>query len=87
MATPTLAKYPSPHQLLPRIARPFAPPSYPKPQSEFLVFPSGQAEYHWHIVALAGHRTISRHKSPTFALKKCIRLNKKRCKGARNETN
>ena len=87
MATPTLAKSPSPHQLLARIVRPFTPPNYPKPQPEFLVFPTSQAEYQLHIVALAGNRTISRHKSPTFALKKCIRLNKQRCEGARNETN
>jgi hypothetical protein len=87
VATSTLANYPNPHQLLAEIARPFAPPSYSKPQPEFLVFPTGKAEYHWRVAAVATNRTISRHKSLTFALRKCTRLNVQRGEGARNETN
>jgi hypothetical protein len=39
------------------------------------VFPTGEAEYHWRIVALATNQTISLHRSLTYALRKCARLN------------
>jgi hypothetical protein len=78
VATSTLAKAPNSHQLLADTMRPFAPPNRPKPQPEFMVSPTGRAEYHWRIVALATDRTISRHKSLIFALRKCNRLNEQR---------
>jgi hypothetical protein len=87
VATPTLAKSPNPHQFLPKLARPFAPPSHPKPQFAFCVFPTGKAVYPWRIAALATNQTVSFHKSLRFALSKCTRLNQWRGKGARNETN
>jgi hypothetical protein len=40
------------------------------------VLPTGEAEYHWRIVALATNQTISHHKSLTYALRKCTRLNR-----------
>jgi hypothetical protein len=83
VATPTLANSPNPHQLFTRIVRPFPPPTYAKSHPEFLVFPTGEAEYPWHIVASASNRTISRHKSLTFALRKCTRLNQQRSEGAK----
>ena len=86
MATPTLANSPNPHPWLVDV-RPFGPPSYMKPEPEFRVFPTGEAEYYWRIAALANNGTISRHKSLTYALKRCTRLNQRRGKGARNETN
>jgi hypothetical protein len=78
VATPTVANSPNPPQLFAESLRPVAPMVRPKPQPEFLVFPTGTVEYHWCIVALAANRTISRHKSLTFALRKCIRLNEQR---------
>ena len=80
MATPTLAP-PNPQQLFAEIVQTFAPPSYPKRQPGFRVFPTGTAKYHWRIVALTSNRAISRHKSLTFALKKCIRLNEQHSSG------
>lgn len=84
MATSTLANPPNPHQLLAAVVPSFAPPSCPK-ASAFRVFPTGKAEYHFRIVALAGNRTISRHKSLSSAVRKCTRLNEQRAQGARNE--
>jgi hypothetical protein len=86
VATSTLANPLNPHPLF-AVARAFAPPTYPKPQPEFRVFPTGEAEYHWRIVALSANRIVSRHKSLGFALRKCTRLNEQCGKGARNETN
>ena len=87
MATSTLANSSNSHQLFTHIVRPFASLTYAKSQPEFLVFPTGEAKYHWRIVALGTSRTISRHKILSFALKKCTRLNEQRSKGGRNETN
>lgn len=87
MATSTLANPHSCHQSFPEIARLFAPPSCPKTQPAYLVFPTGMAEYQWRVAALATKRTISRHKSLAVALRKCTRLNKQHGKGTRNETN
>ena len=78
MAASTLANSPKSHQLLADIARSLAPLTCRKSQPEFQVFPTGEAEYHWRIVALATDRTISRHKSLTYALRKCTRLNEQR---------
>jgi len=75
VATPTLANPLSAHQLFARIVRPVASRRYPKPHPNFRVFPTGEAEYHWRIAALATDRTISRHKSLSFALRTCTRLN------------
>jgi len=87
VATSTLANPPNPSLLFAEKWRPFTRPAYPKSQSEFRVFPTGEAEYHWCIVGPSTNRTISRHKSLTFALRKCTRLNKQRGGGAGNETN
>ena len=76
MATSTLANSRQSHQLVTGMTR----PSYPKPQPRFHVFPTGKAEYHWRVAALATNRTISRHKSLTLALRKCTRLNEPRGK-------
>jgi len=73
--------------LFTRIVRPFPPLTYVKSQPEFQVFPTGKAQYPWRIVALGISRPISRHKSLSFALRKCTWLNKQRGEGARNETN
>ena len=86
MASLTLANSPNPHPLSAESVRPFVPPRHPKPRPEFRVFPTGKPEYHWRIVAVASNQTISRHKSLTFALRKCTQLNKQRGEGARNET-
>lgn len=80
MATSTLANPPNSYQLFGETVRPFAPPTHPTSQSEFRVFPTGKAEYHWRVVALATSRTISHHKSLSLALKKCTRLNEQRGK-------
>ena len=63
MATPTLANPFSPH------------PPYSKPPHRVCVLSTGEAEYPWHIVALATNQAISRHKSLSYALRKCTRLN------------
>lgn len=76
MATPTLANPPIPHPLFASTVRPVASPLSPKSQSDFRVFPTGEAEYSWRIAALATDQTISRHKSLSYALRKCTRLNK-----------
>jgi hypothetical protein len=68
VATPTLANPLSPH------------PSYPKPQPEFRVFPTGEAQYSWRIAALASNQIVSQHKSLAYALRKCTRLNKQNSK-------
>lgn len=86
MATPTLANPSNPHHLFADTARLFAPALYPKSQPEFLVFPTGQPQYHWCVVASATNRTVSLHNSLPLALRKCTRLNKQRGKGARNAT-
>jgi hypothetical protein len=39
------------------------------------------------LVALATNQTISRHKSLSYALRKCARLNGQRRQGVSNETN
>jgi hypothetical protein len=78
VATSNLANPPDHHQLFAETERSVAVPMQPKPQPEFRVFPTGEAEYHWRIAALATNRTISRHNSLTFALRKCTRLNEQR---------
>jgi hypothetical protein len=87
VATSTLAKLLNSHPLFAARVRLSARSSCPKPQPHFRVFPTGDAEYHWRIAALANNRTISQHKSLSFALRKCTRLNEQRGRGARNETN
>ncbi len=86
MATSTLAKSPNSHQLFAAIARPLAP-RHQKPWLTFRVFPTGRAEYPWRIAEFATEQTVSCHKSLSFALKKCTRLNQWRGKGGTNETN
>lgn len=54
---------------------------------DFRVFPTGEAEYHWRIAALTTNQTISRHKSLSFAIRKCSRLNERSDKGVRNGSN
>lgn len=56
-------------------------------KSNFRVFPTGEAEYHWRIAASATNQTISRHKSLSFALRKCSRLNHRSGKGASDANN
>ncbi len=87
MATPTLANPLSAHQLFARIVRPVASRRYLKLHPDFRIFPTGEAEYHWRIVALNTNQTISRHKSLSFAVRKCSRLNNRSGEGARNDTN
>jgi hypothetical protein len=87
VAKPTLPNSSPFHQLFAGILRPFARPRNPKARPEFRVFPTGKTQYHWQVVALAANRPISRHKSLTLALRKCIRLNKQHSKGVRNENN
>lgn len=86
MATSTLANSRDPHRLSRNLFRPVASPSYPKPQPEFRVFPTGESKYHWRIVVLPTNRIVSRHNSLSFALKKCTLLNERR-KGVKNENN
>jgi len=76
VATSTVAKSLDPYPLLAEILPPQARLRYAKRQPEFRVFPTGSAEYHWRVVALATSRTISRHKSLALALRKCTWLNK-----------
>jgi hypothetical protein len=87
MATPTLANPRNAHQLLAEATRPLTALSYPKSQLYFRVFPTGQAEYYWCIVASATNQTISRHKSLSFAITKCKRLNDLSREGARHDIN
>jgi hypothetical protein len=87
VATPTLANPLNAHQLFARIVRPIASRRYPKPQFDFRVFPTGEAEYHWRIAALVTNKTISRHESLSSALKKCTRLNDRSGEGARHDSN
>ena len=87
MATTTLANPSISHQVVADVVRPFAPQSHPKSQSAFRVFPTGEAEYYWRIAALATNQTVSRHKSLTYALKKCTRLNGHRSEGSGNDAN
>lgn len=56
-------------------------------KSAFRVFPTGDADYPWRIGASATNQTISRHKSLSFALRKCSRLNDRSGKGARHDSN
>jgi hypothetical protein len=63
----------------PTLANPLKP--------SFRVFPTGDAEYSWRIATLVSNQTISRHKSLSFALRKCIRLNARSGKGASNANN
>ena|SRR5579885_2536813 len=83
MATSTLANPPHYHRF-PATARTFAPSDDPKRPPEFRVFPSAEGEYPWRVVALATRQTISRHKSLSFALMKCARLNEQRRKRNRD---
>lgn len=87
MAASTLANSSRSHKFLPKPARPFALPSYPKTQPRFRVFPTAEAVYPWRIAALSTDHTVSCHKSLSYALRKCTRLNEQRRKGARNESN
>jgi hypothetical protein len=75
VAPSTLAKSPNSHQLFAQVVRPFTPQSSPKSRPNFVVFPTGEAGYPWRIGALGTSRTVSRHKSLSFALRKCNRLN------------
>ena len=84
MATFTLANFCNSDQLFAEIRQPLRVPSYPKPRGEFLVFPTGETEYHWRIAALATNRTVSRHKSLIFALRKCSSLNQQHEKSQRD---
>ena len=77
MARPTLANPPRHQQLL----------ASPKPRPDFRVFPVSEAEYHWRIVVLATNQTISRHKSLSFAIRKCTQLNSRSGRGASNDSN
>ncbi len=86
MAKPTLANSRNRHQLFARTPGSFTP-SFPKPQFVFRVFPTGEAVYPWRIAAPAANQTISRHKSLSFALRKCTRLNGQRAEGGRNAKN
>ena len=70
MATPTLAP------LFAEILKPFAPANYPKPQPEFLVFPTGNKKFHWKIVGVNSGRMISQHVLLVEALRKCAVLNR-----------
>jgi hypothetical protein len=81
VATPTLANFRNRPPLFADFGRP-APRIHAKPQPQFRVFPSDQVQFHWRIVALASNRTVSRHNSLGFALKKCTRLNGRREKGS-----
>ena len=83
MAKPTVAN-PLRAQLFAAATPTFAESSYHKP---FRVFPTGEAEYHWRIAALPTNQTISRHKSLSFALRKCTRLNSRHGKGAKHAIN
>ena len=87
MATPTLANSPHSYQLLAESPRPGAATTGPKPQTEFLVLPTGDGVYPWCIGTLAASRIISHHKSLTFALRKCTRLNALSGEGAGNDAN
>jgi hypothetical protein len=87
VAISTLANSLNLHPLFAARVRLSARPNYPKPQPDFRVFPTGEAEYHWRVVALGTSRTISRHKSLTLAPRKCARLNGERRKGGVNEIN
>ena len=87
MATSTVANPLNAHQSFARIVGPVASRRYPKLHPDFRVFPTGEAEYHWRIVALTTNQTISRHKSLSFAVRKCTRLNHGSGEGARNDTN
>jgi len=57
-------------------ARPFSRALQSKSHPEFRVFPTGEAECPWRIVALTSNQTISHHKSLAYALRKCTRLNR-----------
>ena len=87
MAASTLAKAPNLHQFFVKTERRFAPGRHPRSQPAFRVFPTGKTEFHWRIAVLATNRTISRHKSLSYALEKCTRLNKQGGEGASNEIN
>jgi len=86
VATPTLAKSPNSHQLFAAIVQRFAL-RHRKARSTFRVFPTGRAEYPWRIAEFATEQTVSCHKSLSFALNKCTRLNRSRGKGANHESN
>jgi hypothetical protein len=81
VATSTLANFPNSHQLFAQTVRHSALSSFPKLQSDFLVFPTGNADHPWRIAALVTNETVSRHKSLIRAIKKCPRLNE-RCHNA-----
>jgi hypothetical protein len=80
VAASTVTNPTNAHQLFPGTARVFPLPHRPKAHPHFRVFPTGETEYHWCIVALATNRTISRHKSLARALRKCSWLNEQRGK-------
>ncbi len=76
MARSTLANHPDfVRRSLPKALQLFAQASESKLESKFRVFPTTEAECPWRIVALTSNQTISRHKSLTYALRKCARLN------------
>lgn len=79
MATPTVANRSNSHRSLAKASRQFSPVFQSKSKPQFQVFPTGEAEYHWRIVA--NSRTISRHQNLNSALRKCTRLNKQHDRG------
>ncbi len=87
MAESTLANSLKSIQFSAAIVRANARSKHRQLQSEFRVFPIAEGEYHWRIAALETNGTISRHKSLSFALRKCTRLNKQRRGGTSHEIN
>ena len=77
MAKSTLAKSASPHRFVAEVTRPRPSKNSAKSVRNFVVFPTGTLGYPWHVVTSSTHRTISRHKSLRYALRKCSRLNER----------
>lgn len=75
MAASTLANSLHPHQLRAALAPSSARQRCLKPQPEFRVFSTGESKHPWRIAAFETNRTISRHKSLNYAIRKCARLN------------
>ncbi|HZP63825.1 MAG TPA: hypothetical protein VFB28_10460 [Terriglobales bacterium] len=76
MAVSTLANPSNSHQPLRTRARTSSPAFHLPSTPKFRVLATGEADYHWRIVALATNHTVSHHKSLTYALRKCTRLNR-----------
>jgi hypothetical protein len=84
VAASTVTNPTNTHRLFANATRALAPADRPKAHSDFRVFPTGESEYSWCIVALATNRTVSHHKSLAYALRKCTRLNEQRDKAQLN---